>query len=289
MNIYKRKRGEGKVKKFTLCMLLVLLFVPTFLCACDNKLDLYVLFNDDSATFYVGDSVDLDEVGYKSNADFKDLNFNIKNDDIAQLQNNKIVFLKSGHTKLVLSIKGCNCVAEIDLTIKPKVVVPDLNPEKPANDKNDNSTESRDENNKENSNVSQSQDDINVISNGENKDEQDDKKSENGKSQKDTDVFEFDDYIVTIKKEECSLLVKNFSTLTTSNRTSFSLVIQDESGNNVAFSYEVCLPNGYPTSLIYIDRTSDTLSLLCLSKCDFCLIISTPNSLGYMTITFRVK
>lgn len=277
------------MKKFTLCMFLVLLFVPILLCACDNKLDLYVFFNDDSATYYIGDSVDLDEVGYKSNVDFRDLNFDIENDDIAKLQNDRIEFLKSGHTKLVLSISGHDCVAEMDLIIKPKVVAPDLNPEKPLDDEKDNSTESRDEKEEENSKDNQSQDDINVASDGEDKNEQDDKESENDKSQKEASVFESDDYVVTIKKEECSLFVKDFSTLATTKYTSFSFVIQDESGNKVVFSCEVHLPNGYSKDSICTDITSDTLTLICLPKCDFYLIISTPNSLGYMTITFRVK
>ena len=293
------------MKKFTVCMLFVLLFVPIFLCACDNKADIYAFFNDDSATYYVGDKVDLKDVGYKSNASLSKLRFSIENEGIARLQNDEIVFLKSGHTKLVLSVFGCDCNAEIDLMVKPKITVPDLNPEKTKNDKDDNSTESRvdkdDTKSDENLDNNDKNDYIKVISNDKdaNQDNQNKSNSEdkpNGDDKTDLDEnqngikrFDFDEYTVEIKNEESSFMVKNLTAQCATNFTSFSLLLSDENDDYSDFSYEVRLPNGYSSNLIHIDRTSDTLSILCLSKCDFCLIITSPNALGYMTIAFRIK
>lgn len=115
------------MKKSTFCILSFLFFTTIFLVGCDLSANSYAYFTSESAIFWVGDTESLQDIGYTTNAKETDLQFYVKDSNIAKVEDGNVVFLASGKTELVLKL-GDN-LSILELTVKPKVVIPNLRPE----------------------------------------------------------------------------------------------------------------------------------------------------------------
>lgn len=294
------------MKKLAFCVLLSILFIPLFLVGCGDA-NLYVLFNEESATYYVGDTVLFSDLGYTSNAEICDLNFDVVDENIAGIDGKGISFLSSGKTKLILSVKDSDVSTSIDLTVKPKAYVPVLRPEKEADSHEEIEIDI------DYGGAEELAQDASI--NGETKLNKDDQTSplDNEESESTTSgelslntsssdslpddedgptiVYSCDTYNVEVISEDCLHEIKSISTSTCEEYVSFTLEITDDNSRYDNYSWQTSLPEGYSSEILFVEKTNYTFTILCLAKCDFCVTITALNSeyLGSMTITFRYK
>ena len=115
------------MKKYILSFVILMIFFPALLCACDSKDKLYIYFNAETMTYHVGDEIPLDKFNYKTNADESNLIFSTDKENVAKIDNGKVLFCSTGTTKLIVQVVGSSATATLELTVKSEPYIPDFN------------------------------------------------------------------------------------------------------------------------------------------------------------------